>query len=90
MKAQVWVNFFFFSLLKNHPPKFVPEEDRVVAHVLKALDPYSTEQGGVLSIKHIHFKEKRGNLIVEYKPAGATKSVAFVGSHLDVVVSIFF
>jgi len=71
--------------VQNHPPKFVPEEDRVIAHVLKALSPYSTEKGGVLSIKHIHFKEKRGNLIVEYKPAGATKSIAFVGSHLDVV-----
>jgi len=72
------------KFVQNMPPKLIPEEDLVVAHVLEALKPH-TGEGGPLTVNHIHFKEKRGNLIIEYKPEGATGTVAFVGSHLDVV-----
>lgn len=73
------------KFLQNHPPQFVPEEDRALQHVLAVLDPFRIENGGVLTIKHIHYKPKRGNLIIEYRPPTATKIVSFVGSHLDVV-----
>eukprot|EP00300_Choanocystis_sp_HF-7_P030223 c39004_g1_i1.p1 GENE.c39004_g1_i1~~c39004_g1_i1.p1 ORF type:complete len:433 (+),score=109.42 c39004_g1_i1:75-1373(+) len=73
------------EFVQNHPPKLVPEEDRVLEHVLAALNPYRVENGGVLTLKHIHFKERRGNLIVEYNHTGASKFISFVGSHLDVV-----
>lgn len=71
--------------VQNHPPKLVPEEDKVLSHVLKHLLPHSIEKGGPLIVKHIHYKEHRGNLFVQYRPEGATKYVSFVGSHLDVV-----
>jgi len=76
--------------LQNRPPDFIPQEDKAGRHVLSALEPYRVENGGVLRIKHIHYAEHRGNIIIEYpaaKPAVAkdVSSVAFVGSHLDVV-----
>jgi len=73
------------EFVQNFPPRHVPEEDKVIAHLLEQLNPYSTENGGVLKIQHVHFKEKRGNLIIDYQPEGAEGTVAFVGSHLDVV-----
>eukprot|EP00299_Pterocystis_sp_00344_P012825 c6213_g1_i1.p1 GENE.c6213_g1_i1~~c6213_g1_i1.p1 ORF type:complete len:434 (-),score=107.52 c6213_g1_i1:33-1334(-) len=73
------------EFVQNLPPKYVPEEDRVLRHVIAALAPYTKENGGVLNVKHIHFREKRGNLVVQYVPEGATKYVSFIGSHLDVV-----
>eukprot|EP00298_Acanthocystis_sp_HF-20_P012350 c19845_g4_i1.p1 GENE.c19845_g4_i1~~c19845_g4_i1.p1 ORF type:complete len:434 (-),score=190.05 c19845_g4_i1:34-1335(-) len=71
--------------VQNNPPKFVPEEDKVVDHLLTFLKPYTVENGGVLHVKHLHSQPRRGNLIVQYRPEGATKYVSFVGSHLDVV-----
>jgi len=71
--------------VQNNPPKFVPEEDKIVDHVLQFLDPYLVKNGGVLHVQHIHSQPRRGNLIVQYRPEGATKYVSFVGSHLDVV-----
>lgn len=71
--------------VQNYPPKFVPEEDKVIQHLLEVLTPHSKENGGPLDIKHIHFREKRGNLIIQYRPPNATKYLSFVGSHLDVV-----
>ncbi len=71
--------------VQNHPPKYVPEEDRVIQHLLALLSPHSKEKGGVLKISHVTFVEKRGNLILEYRPPTAKSTVAFVGSHLDVV-----
>ena len=38
-----------------------------------------------MSVEHVAFVEGRGNLILEYNPEGARDTVAFVGSHLDVV-----
>eukprot|EP00038_Savillea_parva_P007595 m.171228 g.171228 ORF g.171228 m.171228 type:complete len:440 (-) comp13348_c0_seq1:76-1395(-) len=71
--------------VQNQPPKLVPEEDKIINHLLELLEPHSTKNGGPLHIQHIHFKEKRGNLIIEYKSAAPKGTVAFVGSHLDVV-----
>ena len=58
---------------------------RAIKHILDVLNPYSTENGGPLTIKHIVYREGRGNLIIGYTPPGAKGTVAFVGSHLDVV-----
>ena len=54
-------------------------------HLLAILKPYQKENGGVLNVEHVTFVEGRGNLILEYSPDGAEGTVAFVGSHLDVV-----
>jgi len=73
--------------VQNNPPKFVPQEDKVLQHVLAELEPHKIENGGVLKVHHVAFKPGRGNLVVEYKPEGAKKILSFVGSHLDVVVA---
>lgn len=36
-------------------------------------------------MEHVTYVEGRGNLLLEYSPPGAKGTVAFVGSHLDVV-----
>eukprot|EP00744_Colponema_vietnamica_P003487 GILI01005341.1.p1 GENE.GILI01005341.1~~GILI01005341.1.p1 ORF type:complete len:449 (-),score=131.16 GILI01005341.1:440-1786(-) len=72
--------------LQNNPPALLPEEDRAGQHVLDVLRPFSTENGGPLIIKQVHYAEKRGNIIVKYPAAVATeKTFSIVGSHLDVV-----
>lgn len=43
-----------------------------------------TEEGGPIKVDHVTFEEGRGNLILTY-PGKTAKTVAFVGSHLDVV-----
>jgi len=73
------------EFLQNSPPKFIPQEDKAIKHLLEALKPYTVENGGVLKVEHVWYVEGRGNLIIEYTPEGATGTVAFVGSHLDVV-----
>jgi acetylornithine deacetylase len=73
------------EFLQNNPPRFVPQEDRAVKHVLAALQPYLVENGGVLKSEHVTFVEGRGNLMLEYCPQGASGTVTFIGSHLDVV-----
>lgn len=74
------------KFVQNHPPKHIPEEDKIIAHVMEALKPYLIENGGVIRAQHLHFTDKRGNLILEYKPESAGDgTIAFVGSHLDVV-----
>ena len=40
---------------------------RAVNHVLKALEPYTRKNGGLLKVQHISYVEGRGNLIVKYK-----------------------
>lgn len=53
--------------VQNNPPELIPEEDRVVKHVLDSLLPFSTTTGGgPLVINHVTYKPNRGNLIVEY------------------------
>jgi len=73
------------EFLQNNPPKFVPQEDKAIKHLLEALKPYTVENGGVLKVEHVWYVKGRGNLTIEYTPEGATGTVAFVGSHLDVV-----
>ena len=63
----------------------MPKEDRAGRHVLDVLQPYSTEHGGPLVIKHISYVEGRGNIIVEYPGEPAGGILSFVGCHLDVV-----
>lgn len=74
--------------VRNSPPEHIPEEDRVIRHVVDKLRPYSTASGGgPLIINHVSFQPetKRGNLIVEYPGTEPEKIVSFVGMHLDVV-----
>ncbi|XP_065175134.1 uncharacterized protein LOC135805072 [Sycon ciliatum] len=71
--------------VQNNPPKFVPQEDKVIQHLLEALRPYSTENGGPLQVEHVTYVPGRGNLIIKYMSEGAKGIVSFVGSHLDVV-----
>lgn len=58
---------------------------RAIKHVLDVLTPLSTENGGPLTLDHVVYVEGRGNLIIGYTPPGASGTIAFVGSHLDVV-----
>ena len=53
--------------------------------MLDALKPYSKENGGPLTVEHVWYHEGRGNVIIGYTPDGAEGTVAFIGSHLDVV-----
>ena len=53
--------------------------------MLEALKPYSKANGGPLTVEHIWYHKGRGNVIIGYTPDGAEGTVAFVGSHLDVV-----
>jgi acetylornithine deacetylase len=71
--------------LQNSPPQgLIPREDRASDHVLKALEPFTVENGGPLQVSRIHFVDGRGNVIVKY-PGTTDKICSFVGSHLDVV-----
>uniref|UniRef100_A0A3Q7HRC7 Acetylornithine deacetylase n=3 Tax=Solanum lycopersicum TaxID=4081 RepID=A0A3Q7HRC7_SOLLC len=71
--------------VQNNPPDLIPEEDRIVNHVLEILNPYSTKNGGALIINHVSYTPNRGNLIVEYPGTDPKKVVSFVGMHMDVV-----
>ena len=77
--------------LQNWPPNFIPEEDVAADQIVSILEPFKEENGGALSVKHIHIQPekfpKRGNIIIQYPANAANDSavVSFVGSHLDVV-----
>ncbi|KAL1805397.1 hypothetical protein DCAR_0831004 [Daucus carota subsp. sativus] len=72
--------------VQNNPPELVPEEDRIVNHVLESLLPLSTTTGGgPLIVNHVTYVSKRGNLIVEYPGTEPDKILSFVGMHMDVV-----
>ena len=58
---------------------------RAIQHLLEVLRPYSTENGGPLTVEHVVYVKDRGNLIIGYTPPGATGTVTFLGSHLDCV-----
>ncbi|KAK4364619.1 hypothetical protein RND71_015977 [Anisodus tanguticus] len=74
--------------VQNNPPELIPEEDRIVNHVLETLLPYSTTTGGgPLVINHVTYKPKRGNLIVDYPGTQPGKILSFVGMHMDVVTA---
>jgi acetylornithine deacetylase len=72
--------------LQNNPPELVPKEDLASDHVLKVLSPFTKDNGGPLTVERIAYKEGRGNVIITYPSAKeGAPTVAFVGSHLDVV-----
>ncbi|XP_031099204.1 acetylornithine deacetylase isoform X1 [Ipomoea triloba] len=74
--------------VQNNPPELIPEEDRVVKHVLDSLLPFSTTTGGgPLVINHVTYKPNRGNLVVEYPGTQPGKVLSFVGMHMDVVTA---
>ncbi|KAJ6342199.1 hypothetical protein OIU78_010181 [Salix suchowensis] len=74
--------------VQNNPPDLIPEEDRVVKHVLNSLLPYSTTTGGgPLIVNHVSYYPQRGNLIVEYPGTEQGKILSFVGMHMDVVTA---
>ncbi|MBI3756897.1 MAG: M20/M25/M40 family metallo-hydrolase [Deltaproteobacteria bacterium] len=67
------------SPLKDAPP---PQEDLAGNVVRAELEPFVST--GKLQVDHISYAENRGNLILTY-PGRTTRTVAFVGAHLDVV-----
>ena len=75
--------------VQNFPPALIPNEDKVIAHVLAELDPYTKANGGPLTVEKVTFTEGRSNVIITYegKSKGTDKeyNIGFVGSHLDVV-----
>ncbi|RDY12361.1 Acetylornithine deacetylase [Mucuna pruriens] len=74
--------------VQNNPPELIPEEDRVVKHVLDVLLPFSTTTGGgPLLLNHVTYVPGRGNLIVEYPGTVPGKILSFVGCHMDVVTA---
>lgn len=74
--------------VQNNPPDLIPEEDRIVKHVLDTLLPFSTTTGGgPLILNHVTYFPGRGNLIVEYPGTQPGKILSFVGCHMDVVTA---
>eukprot|EP01095_Lingulamoeba_sp_RSL-Kostka_P003418 TRINITY_DN143_c0_g4_i1.p1 TRINITY_DN143_c0_g4~~TRINITY_DN143_c0_g4_i1.p1 ORF type:complete len:447 (-),score=183.82 TRINITY_DN143_c0_g4_i1:162-1475(-) len=73
------------EFLQNNPPDLIPEESRACKHVLDVLEPFSVENGGVLEVKKVEFTEGRGNILIKYPGESDENSIAFVGSHMDVV-----
>ncbi|XP_065912239.1 uncharacterized protein [Dysidea avara] len=73
------------KFLQNNPPRHVPEEDRAIKHLLDVMKPYVKENGGILKVDHVSYVEGRGNLMIEYENGYEKGTMAFIGSHLDVV-----
>jgi acetylornithine deacetylase len=74
--------------LQNNPPELIPEEGRVVKHVLNSLLSLSTTTGGgPLILNHVTYCPGRGNLIIEYPGTVPGKILSFVGCHMDVVTA---
>jgi acetylornithine deacetylase len=71
--------------LQNNPAQgLVPRENNASDHVLALLEPFMEENGGPLQVERVEFTEGRGNVVVTY-PGTGDKTLAFVGSHMDVV-----
>jgi acetylornithine deacetylase len=70
--------------LQNFPSKDKPQpqEDLASDVVLRELDPFV--RSGLLRIERVSYAEGRGNLILTC-PGTSSRTVAFVGAHLDVV-----
>ncbi|KUF78257.1 Acetylornithine deacetylase [Phytophthora nicotianae] len=62
----------------------IPQENLVSDFVLEELKPFT---GTELSVERVEFVAGRGNVIIKYAPTSAAKdkTLAFVGSHMDVV-----
>ncbi|KAL3660514.1 hypothetical protein V7S43_014658 [Phytophthora oleae] len=66
----------------------IPQENLVSDFVLAELQPYTKENGGYLTFERVEFVAGRGNVIITYQHpdfAHSEKTVAYVGSHMDVV-----
>lgn len=73
------------KFLQNNPPMNIkPQEKRAAQVVIKELEAYSTAKGGPLIVEELEYVQNRSNLKVTY-PGSGTQTVAFVGSHFDVV-----
>lgn len=71
--------------LQNNPRLGItPQESKAAKIVMHELEPYSTKNGGPLIIEEMEFKSGRSNVKITY-PGTTQKTIAFVGSHLDVV-----
>ena len=70
--------------LQNFPQKDKPhpQEDLAGDVVVRELSPFLSAD--LLRIDRVHYAEGRGNLILTY-PGKTSRTVAFVGAHLDVV-----
>jgi hypothetical protein len=53
------------EFVQNSPPTLIPEEDRVVRHVVHALEPFTVANGGPLEVEVISFIPGRSNVIVK-------------------------
>ncbi|KAJ0402850.1 hypothetical protein ATCC90586_004537 [Pythium insidiosum] len=66
----------------------IPQENHVSDFVLEALEPHLEKNGGLLTVERVEFVPGRGNVIIKYthpNAAATGKTLAFVGSHMDVV-----
>ncbi|KAG7395575.1 hypothetical protein PHYBOEH_003627 [Phytophthora boehmeriae] len=66
----------------------IPQENLVSDLILAELAPYTTDKGGFLTVERVEFVPGRGNVIITYQHpdfAHSEKTVAYVGSHMDVV-----
>jgi len=71
--------------LQNSPSLgLTPQEKRAAAIVIDELKEFSKEAGGPLIVEELEYEPGRSNLKVTY-PGTGTDTVAFVGSHFDVV-----
>mmetsp|Transcript_67346 Transcript_67346/g.161473 ORF Transcript_67346/g.161473 Transcript_67346/m.161473 type:complete len:544 (-) Transcript_67346:51-1682(-) len=71
--------------LQNNPSLGVTPQEKLAADVvMKELAPYSVKNGGPLEIEELEYVKGRSSVKVKY-PGTSSKSVAFVGSHFDVV-----
>lgn len=73
--------------VQNNPRQgLVPDEGKIVPHLLELLKPFSKENGGPLVIDELVYKDSRPNLKITYPgtdpEAGCT---GLIGSHMDVV-----
>jgi len=72
--------------VQNYPPELIPQEDKIIAHILQLLKPYEDSNGGPLKIEVVSYEPGRGNIIITYP--GTDKeapSIGLIGAHLDVV-----
>lgn len=77
---------------------FVPRENVISDLVLAELSPFTVQHGGSLTVERVEYVSGRGNVIITYQHpedrarystaangSDAPPTVAFMGSHMDVV-----
>ncbi|KAF4032081.1 Peptidase family M20/M25/M40 [Phytophthora infestans] len=65
----------------------IPQVNLVSDIVLAELQPYNKTNGGYLTVERVEFVAGRGNAYQHPDFAHSERTVAFVGSHMDVVPS---